>query len=65
MFNFIILTGPCDRRAAHAKFIIKRYVNEGRDVTSAIEMKKVSQKCMLLTLIYLYFDIKRTVRESR
>ncbi|CAC5404688.1 unnamed protein product [Mytilus coruscus] len=32
--------GPCDRRAAHAKFVIKRFINEGRDVTSALDMKK-------------------------
>ncbi|KAK3109197.1 hypothetical protein FSP39_025224 [Pinctada imbricata] len=31
--------GPCDRRASHVKSIIKRYVNEGNDVTSALEMK--------------------------
>lgn len=32
--------GPCDRRAAHAKFVIKRFINEGRDVTSALDKKK-------------------------
>lgn len=32
--------GPCDRKASHAKAAIKRYINEGRDVTSAEDMKK-------------------------
>ncbi|CAC5383981.1 unnamed protein product [Mytilus coruscus] len=36
--------GPCDRRAAHAKFVIKRFINEGRDVTSALDMKKALEK---------------------
>ncbi|VDI15626.1 Hypothetical predicted protein [Mytilus galloprovincialis] len=31
--------GPCDRRASHIKSVIKRYINEGHDVTSAEEMK--------------------------
>ncbi|XP_071151962.1 uncharacterized protein [Mytilus edulis] len=36
--------GPCDRKAAHAKFAIKRYINEGRDVTTAYDMKKALDK---------------------
>ncbi|XP_062597521.1 uncharacterized protein LOC134258946 [Saccostrea cucullata] len=32
--------GPCDRRASHIKSIIRRYINEGNDVTSAFHMKK-------------------------
>lgn len=35
--------GPCDRKASHAKAAIKRYINEGRDVTSAEDMKKSMQ----------------------
>ncbi|VDI59773.1 Hypothetical predicted protein [Mytilus galloprovincialis] len=31
--------GACDRRASHFKSVIKRYINEGHDVTSAEEMK--------------------------
>ncbi|XP_052075524.1 uncharacterized protein LOC127712983 [Mytilus californianus] len=31
--------GPCDRRASHIKSVVKRYINEGHDVTSAEEMK--------------------------
>ncbi|VDI67385.1 Hypothetical predicted protein [Mytilus galloprovincialis] len=31
--------GPCYRRASHIKSVIKRYINEGHDVTSAEEMK--------------------------
>lgn len=35
------ISGPCDRRASHVKCCIKRYINEGNDVTSASEMKIV------------------------
>ena len=38
---FTSIAGPCDRRAAHTKAAIKRYINEGHDVTTAEEMKKV------------------------
>ncbi|XP_071134614.1 uncharacterized protein [Mytilus edulis] len=38
------MPGPCDRKAAHAKFAIKRYINEGRDVTTAYDMKKALDK---------------------
>ncbi|XP_061190254.1 uncharacterized protein LOC133198128 [Saccostrea echinata] len=31
--------GPCDRRAAHIKGVIRRYINEGHDVTTATQMK--------------------------
>ncbi|CAC5386464.1 unnamed protein product [Mytilus coruscus] len=31
--------GPCDRRASHIKACVRRYINEGHDVTSAEEMK--------------------------
>ncbi|XP_061173638.1 uncharacterized protein LOC133182809 [Saccostrea echinata] len=31
--------GSCDRRASHIKGCIKRYINEGHDVTNATEMK--------------------------
>ena len=33
--------GPCDRKASHIKSAIKRHVNEGNDVTTAHQMKKV------------------------
>ncbi|XP_076084378.1 uncharacterized protein LOC143055120 [Mytilus galloprovincialis] len=32
--------GPCDRRASHIKACVRRYINEGHDVTSAEEMKQ-------------------------
>ncbi|CAC5378167.1 unnamed protein product [Mytilus coruscus] len=32
--------GPCDRRASHVKSIIRRYINEGHDVTTAQQMKE-------------------------
>ncbi|CAG2250954.1 unnamed protein product [Mytilus edulis] len=31
---------PCDRRASHVKSIIRRYINEGHDVTTAQQMKE-------------------------
>lgn len=37
----IFFTGPCDRRASHVKSIIRRYINEGHDVTTAQQMKEV------------------------
>ncbi|CAC5407621.1 unnamed protein product [Mytilus coruscus] len=42
--SLCFFAGPCDRRAAHAKFVIKRFINEGRDVTSALDMKKALEK---------------------
>lgn len=39
-----LIVGFCffsDRRASHIKSVIKRYINEGHDVTSAEEMKVV------------------------
>ncbi|KAK3086819.1 hypothetical protein FSP39_023960 [Pinctada imbricata] len=32
--------GACDRRASHIKSIIKGYVNEGNDVTTALQVKQ-------------------------
>lgn len=34
--------GVCDRKASHLKCSIKRYINEGHDVTCATDMKRVS-----------------------
>ncbi|XP_062619047.1 uncharacterized protein LOC134280620, partial [Saccostrea cucullata] len=31
--------GPCDRKASHIKSAIKRYINQGNDVTDAKQMK--------------------------
>jgi hypothetical protein len=45
-------TGPCNRRASHIKSAIKRYINEGHDVTSAEEMK--------LVIIFLSVDFCRS-----
>ncbi|CAG2256291.1 unnamed protein product [Mytilus edulis] len=36
--------GPCDRRASHVKSIIRRYINEGHDVTTAQQMKERKEK---------------------
>ncbi|XP_076090297.1 uncharacterized protein LOC143062512 [Mytilus galloprovincialis] len=36
--------GPCDRRASHIKSIIRRYINQGNDVTSALHMKQAVDK---------------------
>ncbi|XP_076101240.1 uncharacterized protein LOC143071044 [Mytilus galloprovincialis] len=33
--------GPCDRHASHIKPIIRRYINQGNDVTSALHMKQL------------------------
>lgn len=33
--------GPCDRKTSHIKSTIKRYMNEGNDVTNAHQMKQV------------------------
>ena len=54
-FCFFIL-GPCDRRASHIKSVIKRYINEGHDVTSAEEMKVV---CIYIKFVNISsnFDI--------
>ena len=38
----LYFSGACDRKASHIKAVIKRYVNEGHDVTTADEMKTVS-----------------------
>lgn len=35
----------CDRRAAHIKSAISKYVNEGHDVRTAIEFKEALEKC--------------------
>ncbi|CAC5404713.1 unnamed protein product [Mytilus coruscus] len=32
--------GPCDRRASHVKSIVRRYINEGHDVTTALQMRE-------------------------
>ncbi|CAC5421974.1 unnamed protein product [Mytilus coruscus] len=32
--------GPCDSRASHIKACVRRYINEGHDVTSAEEMEQ-------------------------
>ncbi|XP_063448385.1 uncharacterized protein LOC134727920 [Mytilus trossulus] len=36
--------GPCDRRASHIKSIIRRHINQGNDVTSALHMKQAVDK---------------------
>ena len=47
--NYCFL-GPCDRRASHLKSCIKRYINEGNNVTTAQEMKAV---CIVFTFFNL------------
>lgn len=42
MTVYTCFAGPCDRRASHIKACVRRYINEGHDVTSAEEMKQVS-----------------------
>ncbi|CAG2188550.1 unnamed protein product [Mytilus edulis] len=37
----------CDRRAAHIKSAIRKYVNEGHDVCTAADFKKALQVCSL------------------
>ena len=41
--------GPCDRKASHIKAAIKRYVNQGNDVTDALQMKVV---CTVIFYVY-------------
>ncbi|XP_062603058.1 uncharacterized protein LOC134264790 [Saccostrea cucullata] len=54
--------GPCDRKAAHAKFVIKKYVNEGRDVTTAVDMKKaldkLGQKAYRVRVVDVVLDLE-------
>ncbi|CAC5406365.1 unnamed protein product [Mytilus coruscus] len=58
--------GPCDRRASHIKAYVRRYINEGHDVTFAEEMKQaieVKQKGLFrvrVVDIVTYFDAEKS-----
>lgn len=47
-----MILGPCDRRASHIKSTIRRYINEGHDVTTASQMKQVSFRGSAMSFYY-------------